>query len=57
MDLNQDYKKLDSLGVESALTLFPEQIINSFDQSYLKQFKIEDFDTIVVSGMGGSSNA
>lgn len=57
MNLNEDYKKLDSLGVETALQLFPEQILNSFEQSFSKAIKISDYDNIVVSGMGGSSNA
>ncbi len=57
MNLNKDYKKLDSLGVESALLMFPDQISNSFEQSFTKPLKIDDYDNVVVSGMGGSSNA
>ncbi|MDP3917767.1 MAG: SIS domain-containing protein [Candidatus Woesebacteria bacterium] len=63
MNLNEDYTKLDPSGVERALTLFPNQIRESFTQ--VKNYKsvtggavkIENYDAVVVSGMGGSSNA
>jgi glucose/mannose-6-phosphate isomerase len=57
MNLNEDYTKLDPDGVEKALTLFPEQIISAFNQAKSKQLTTKDFDAVVVSGMGGSSNA
>lgn len=57
MNLNEDYTKLDPDGVERALILFPEQIRNSFSQVSNYKFQITNFDNIVVSGMGGSSNA
>lgn len=57
MNLNEDYTKLDPSGVEKALISFPDQIRNAFSQTSNLEFKISDFDTILVSGMGGSSNA
>jgi len=47
----------DSLGIGTALELFPEQIKNSFSQAVNCKLKIEYYDAVVVSGMGGSSNA
>lgn len=57
MNLNDDYKKLDSLGVETSLNLFPEQIKSTFNQAM--NFTLTKFTpkAIVISGMGGSSNA
>jgi len=48
---------LDSMGVEKALTLFPNQIKEAWKQAY--SFEIPRFSpkSLVVSGMGGSSNA
>lgn len=57
MNLNEDYTKLDPDGVERALTLFPEQIKNAFAQIKNLKLKINNYDAVVVSGMGGSSNA
>lgn len=57
MNLNEDYTKLDPSGVERALTLFPNQIRESFVQVKSEELIINNFDNIVVSGMGGSSNA
>ncbi len=57
MNLNEDYTKLDPDGVEKALEKFPEQIISAFNQAKSKQLTTKDFDAVVVSGMGGSSNA
>lgn len=57
MNLNEDYTKLDPSDVERALTLFSEQIRESFAQIKNLKFEIKNFDTILVSGMGGSSNA
>ncbi|EKE05958.1 MAG: hypothetical protein ACD_19C00140G0025 [uncultured bacterium] len=57
MNLNEDYTKLDPSEVEKALTLFPEQIKNAFSQAVNCKLKIENFDNVIVSGMGGSSNA
>ncbi len=57
MNLNEDYSKLDPSGVEKALTLFPEQIKTTYNQA-IKSFSPElKFDSVIVSGMGGSSNA
>lgn len=57
MNLNEDYTKLDPSGVERALTLFPNQIRESFAQIKNYKLKINNYDAVVVSGMGGSSNA
>lgn len=57
MNLNEDYTKLDPDGVERALTLFPEQIKNTFDQAMASNIANFEFDSLVISGMGGSSNA
>lgn len=57
MNLNEDYTKIDPDGVENALKAFPQQITNAFEQ--IKNFKLQitNYDAVVVSGMGGSSNA
>lgn len=57
MNLNEDYLKLDPSGVEKALTLFPEQIITTFRQAISSSLTPLNFDSVIVSGMGGSSNA
>lgn len=57
MNLNEDYTKLDPDGVEKALEKFPEQIRETFSQTKDLELNTKDFDSIVVSGMGGSSNA
>ncbi|MDP1759871.1 MAG: SIS domain-containing protein, partial [Candidatus Woesebacteria bacterium] len=57
MNLNKDYTKLDPSGVEKALTLFPDQIKSTHKQVQSTEFKVFSFDNVVVSGMGGSSNA
>jgi glucose/mannose-6-phosphate isomerase len=57
MNLNEDYKKLDPSGVEKALTLFPEQIKITFKQAINSNIPVLNFDSVIVSGMGGSSNA
>lgn len=59
MDLNkpQDYKSLDSLGIEKALELFPDQIRECFKQAYSANIPQFSPKSIIVSGMGGSSNA
>lgn len=48
---------LDSLGIGKALELFPEQIKTTFDQAMASNIEKVDFDSVVISGMGGSSNA
>lgn len=57
MNLNEDYTKLDPSGVEKALILFADQIRNTFDQAMASSISAFEFDSVVVSGMGGSSNA
>ena len=47
----------DTMGIEKALGLFPEQIKTTFDQAMESNIEHVDFDTVVISGMGGSSNA
>jgi glucose/mannose-6-phosphate isomerase len=50
-------KNLDSLGVEKALTLFPNQIKECWNQAFSFDIPQKDIKSVVVSGMGGSSNA
>ena len=48
---------LDSLGVETALELFPDQIRECFKQAFSSNIPQMSPKSLVVSGMGGSSNA
>jgi glucose/mannose-6-phosphate isomerase len=48
---------MDSLGVEKALELFPDQIKEAWKQAYASNIPQFAPKAIVVSGMGGSSNA
>lgn len=57
MNLNDDYTKLDPDGVEKALTFFPDQILTTFRQALDSDIPKLEFDAVLVSGMGGSSNA
>ncbi len=59
MDLNNidSWKSLDSLGVEQALALFPDQIKECWTQAYNSNIPQISVKSIVISGMGGSSNA
>ncbi len=57
MNLSEDYTKLDPSGVEKALEMFPNQIRETFSQTKDLRLDINNFDNIIVSGMGGSSNA
>lgn len=59
MDLNntQDLKNLDSLGIGKALELFPDQIKTTYQQTLNSNIETLSFDKVVISGMGGSSNA
>ena len=50
-------EKLDSLRIGKALELFPEQIKTTFAQATQSNIEKIDFDSVVISGMGGSSNA
>ncbi len=47
----------DSLGIGKALELFPEQIKTTYVQAIASNIEKLEFDSVVVSGMGGSSNA
>ena len=57
MNLGKDHKKLDSLGIENSLNLFPDQIKRTFQESLDSNIEELNFDSVIVSGMGGSSNA
>lgn len=59
MDLGniEDYKKIDSMKVFDALTLFPDQIKTTWDQAFSSSIPEILCKSIVVTGMGGSSNA
>ncbi|MFI5240991.1 MAG: SIS domain-containing protein [Microgenomates group bacterium] len=50
-------ENLDSMEIGKALELFPEQVKTTFEQSLASNIEKLDFDSVVVSGMGGSSNA
>ncbi|MBL7036565.1 SIS domain-containing protein [Candidatus Microgenomates bacterium] len=49
--------KLDSMGIGKALQLFPDQIKRTFKESLESNLEKLDFDSVVITGMGGSSNA
>lgn len=49
--------KLDPMGIGKALELFPEQIKVTLDASLASNIEPLEFENVVVSGMGGSSNA
>ena len=48
---------MDTLHVEESLTLFPEQIKESWKQGYGANLTTLTPNAVVISGMGGSSNA
>lgn len=49
--------KLDSMGIEESLNLFPDQIKRTYQESLNSNIEKLDFNSVIVSGMGGSSNA
>lgn len=53
----KDIQKIDSMGIGEALELFPEQIKRTFKEALDSNIEKLGFDNVVVSGMGGSSNA
>ena len=59
MDLGniEDYKKIDSMRVYDALTLFPDQIKTTWDQAQASDIPEIPCKAVIVTGMGGSSNA
>lgn len=59
MDLGniEDYKKVDSMRVFDALTLFPDQIKTTWQQALSSDIPEIKCKAVVVTGMGGSSNA
>ncbi len=59
MDLTnfEEFKKLDSMGVMEALNLFPEQIKTTWSQAMSSNIPVISCDSVVITGMGGSSNA
>lgn len=59
MDLNnlEEFKKIDSMGVMDALTLFPDQIKTTWEQALASSIPQIPCKSLVVTGMGGSSNA
>lgn len=48
---------IDPMGIGKALALFPEQIKTTFSQALSSNIEKLEFDSVVISGMGGSSNA
>ncbi len=59
MDLTnpEEIKKLDPMGVGRALELFPDQIKETWKQAVASNIPSFNPKAIIVSGMGGSSNA
>lgn len=57
IDKPEEFKKLDPMGVGEALTLFPEQIKEAWRQAYGWNLPEVNPDGVLISGMGGSSNA
>lgn len=55
--MDSDAKNLDSLGIGSALELFPDQIKTTYEQAIASNIEPLEFNKVVISGMGGSSNA
>lgn len=47
----------DSLGIEKALELFPEQIKECWNQAISSNIEKVQCSSVLISGMGGSSNA
>ncbi len=52
-----DSNNLDSMGIGKALELFPDQIKTTYEQAIASNIEKLEFDSVVISGMGGSSNA
>lgn len=57
MDKPEEYEILDPSGVFEALALFAEQIKKTWSQAISSNITTQDCKSIIVSGMGGSSNA
>ena len=57
MDKPEEYKNLDPSGVFESLTLFPEQIKEAWKQAYSSDLPQIKPNGVLISGMGGSSNA
>lgn len=53
----EDYKTIDSMRVFDALDLFPDQIKTTWEQAIASNIPSISCNAIVVTGMGGSSNA
>lgn len=57
LDNSEEFKKLDPMGVGDALALFPDQIGKCWHQATEADIPQMKFSSVLVSGMGGSSNA
>jgi glucose/mannose-6-phosphate isomerase len=57
LDNPEEFKKIDSLKVGDALSLFPDQIKKCFMQAVNTDIPQMEFSSVLISGMGGSSNA
>jgi len=53
----EDYKKIDSMRVYDALTSFPDQIKTTWEQALSSNIPEIQCKSVIVTGMGGSSNA
>lgn len=49
--------KLDPMGIGQGLTLFPEQVKKGWSDAMASNIVPMEFDSVLISGMGGSSNA
>ncbi|KKQ91684.1 MAG: Bifunctional phosphoglucose/phosphomannose isomerase [Microgenomates group bacterium GW2011_GWC1_39_7b] len=57
LDNFSDFEKIDPMKVGKALALFPDQIRECFTQATNADIPMIEFKSVLVSGMGGSSNA
>lgn len=57
LDNSGEFKKIDPMKVGEALKLFPDQIRECFTQASNADIPKMEFKSVLVSGMGGSSNA
>lgn len=57
LDKPEKWKKLDSINVAGSLLFFPDQVKECFNQAYLADIPHFSINSLIVTGMGGSSNA
>ncbi len=59
MNLNkpEEFKKIDPMGIGEGLRLFPEQIKKTWGDAVTSNITPFEFESVLISSMGGSSNA